>query len=409
MTHTVTVEKMVFGGECLAHINGKNVFIPYAIPGETLEVEITKSSRDFDKAKIVKIIKPSEHRVKPFCPLYGICGGCNMQHIQSDFQKELRVSMLRDCFQREGIEIGEIEVISGEDRGYRSRIQLHDGGFYQRDTNNLVPLDYCPVATEQINEYLKNTPMKNRPRGRVHLFGDKRVNNAPQTNGVLIAEERTVETKKILGKTKKKIKNTVPHRFQGTVFNNANICSVSIKDKNIQFDVQGFFQSNLDVLEKSIDAVLKNMGGSSVLDMYSGCGTFSVFLADHFKNTTLVEHNRDALVFAEMNMAGSKHESYGVSGEKFVRENIPAIEAKTGIYDAVVIDPPRSGMEKSVLHYLCNHKTHQIKSISCDPATHARDAKALVKSGYTLTKLYLLDFYPQTAHIESLAFLENME
>lgn len=408
MTYTVTAEKMVFGGDCLAHINGKNVFIPFAIPGEELEVEITKSMRDFDRAKIVRIKKPSVHRTEPFCPLYGKCGGCNMQHIKSDYQKELRISMLRDCFEREGISVGEIEVISGNDTGYRSRIQLHDGGFFEKETNSLVPLDHCPVATAEINEWLKATPIKDRPKGRVHIFGDSRV-TTDTPHKVLIAEEKQIQQKKIVGKTKKKIKNAVPHRFQGTVFNTSNLCSVLINGKTIQFDVQGFFQSNLTVLEKSIDAVLKNMAGSSVLDMYAGCGTFSVFLTDHFKNTTLVEHNRDALVFAEMNLNGTSHESYGVSGEAFVKNNIPVIESKNGSYDAVVIDPPRSGMEKSVRDYLCTHKTHQIKSISCDPATHARDVKALVSSGYTLTKLYLLDFYPQTAHIESLAFIENMD
>ena len=85
------------------------------------------------------------------------------------------------------------------------------------------------------------------------------------------------------------------------------------------------------------------------------------------------------------------------------------ILAKNGPFDAVVIDPPRSGMEKEVCDWLCKNKTGQIRSVSCDPSTHARDALKLVKSGYELTKLYLLDFYPQTAHIESLAYFEYTE
>ena len=89
MSRIVTVQKMVSGGDCLAQVNGKNVFIPFALPGEELEIEVTKSFRDYDLAKIVRIITPSPHRVQPFCPLYGTCGGCNMQHIDNEYQKEL--------------------------------------------------------------------------------------------------------------------------------------------------------------------------------------------------------------------------------------------------------------------------------------------------------------------------------
>ena len=165
--------------------------------------------------------------------------------------------------------------------------------------------------------------------------------------------------------------------------------------------MKGFFQSNISVLEKSIRAVCDGLSGNSALDMYAGCGTFSVFLADHFNDLTLVEHNRDALVFAEKNLMGIKHQSIGLSGTKWAEFN------KNAYFDAVVIDPPRSGMEKEVLNWLCTSKVPQIRSVSCDPATHSRDLAALIKSGYTLKKLYLLDFYPNTSHIESLAVLEK--
>ena len=135
--------------------------------------------------------------------------------------------------------------------------------------------------------------------------------------------------------------------------------------------------------------------------MYAGCGTFSVFLSDIFEKTTLVEHNRDALVFAEQNLSGKNHESIGLSGAKWATAN------RNAYFDAAVIDPPRSGMEKEVLEYLCRSGIPQIRSVSCDPATQARDTAALVQSGYVLKRLYLLDFYPNTSHIESLAVLEK--
>ena len=180
--------------------------------------------------------------------------------------------------------------------------------------------------------------------------------------------------------------------------------TVKGEDKKITFDVKGFFQSNVGMLEKTIEIIKKDFGGQHLLDMYAGVGTFSTFLSDNFTKTTLVEHNRDAISLAEINLHGKNHESYGVSGEKWVNEYADKIKTE---FDGVVIDPPRSGMEKSVLKWLCSSNIPSIRSVSCDPITHARDIKELVKNGYNLKEIYLLDYYPQTTHIESLVILEK--
>ena len=171
---------------------------------------------------------------------------------------------------------------------------------------------------------------------------------------------------------------------------------VSIRDKKIEFDVRGFFQSNLEMLEKTADVLCERFSGKSALDMYAGAGTFSVFLADIFENLTLVEHNRDAAVFAAKNLAGKNARIYGISGAEWAAKNA-ALR-----FDAAVIDPPRSGMEKETLLYFCRASLPDLRCLSCDPSTHARDAAALIKAGYRLKKLFLLDFYPNTSHIESL-------
>ena len=139
--------------------------------------------------------------------------------------------------------------------------------------------------------------------------------------------------------------------------------------------------------------------------MYSGCGSISTFLTEKYENVVLVEHNRDALVYAEQNMAGTKHISYGLSGAAWVKSCASSLPA----FDAVTIDPPRSGMEKEVCTWLCQSKIPLILSLSCDPATHARDLARLLACGYNLKEIYLLDFYPNTSHIESLAVLEAVK
>lgn len=399
---TIITDKMVFGGNCIIKNSGKTVFVPFAIPGEKLEIEITSTKKDYDTAKIIKIVEPSPARVNPVCPLYMKCGGCNMMHISEEVQKKLRSGILKDCFERNGIEVPEINVISGSSYNYRARFQLNDGGLSERSSNSTIPIEECKIAEPSVNAWLKANPAGSRPKGRCHLFSSEKVVSVGGIPGVnfALSEEQCIHKDNFqeLKKKNRNIKQT-KKRYSGTMLSMQDIVTVNLLGKNISFDVRGFFQSNLDVLEKSITEICRGLTGTSVLDMYAGCGTFSVFLADYFKKVTLVEHNRDALVFAEQNLAGKPHESYGLSGEKWAEAN------KDSYFDAVVIDPPRSGMEKGVRDYLCRSKIPQIRSVSCDPATHARDIAALVKAGYKLDRLYLLDFYPNTSHIESLAVL----
>lgn len=408
---------MVYGGDCIAKIDGKTVFVPYAIPGEKLEVEIEKENRDYSVAKIVNILEPSPKRVEPFCKYYGVCGGCNMQHISDDYQKELRKSILEDAFIREDVDFPEVKVISASPTAYRTRFQFHDGGMMQKLSNSIVPIENCPCASKEINKYLSEIPFEQRPRGRIHVFGSEKIVSIPDDYDKIIVADDSLAQKRISEKKSrpqagkrvngKKIKQIRP-RFEGTVSVPVNACTVRLCGKDIAFDVQGFFQSNLDVLEETIPKITEGLGGKNVLDMYAGCGTFSVFLADLFENVVLVEHNRDALVFAEQNLAGKKHESFGLSGETWTKYHAQTFVERNGAFDAAVVDPPRSGMEKSVRKWLSESGIPSIRSLSCDIATQARDVKFLVRNGgYKLKELYLLDFYPQTGHIESLAVLEK--
>ena len=168
---TIITEKMVFGGDCLAKIEGKNVFVPFALPGEKLEVEIVESKKDYDIARIVNIIEPSQKRIKPVCEYYTKCGGCNLMHIDYDYQIELRKQILADCFTRNKIEVGEIDFIAGDSLNYRARFQLHDGCLEAKRSNEKIFIKKCAVAQSSINEYLGNTNLDQRPKGRCHIFG----------------------------------------------------------------------------------------------------------------------------------------------------------------------------------------------------------------------------------------------
>lgn len=396
----IITDKITFGGKSLGKIDGKNVFVPYAIPGETLEINITEQKKDYDNAEIVKIINPSEHRVTPECPYYGKCGGCNMMHIDSEYQKVLRKQILIDIYKQNGIDIENItDVVDGPSKNYRARFQLNDGGLSEKKSNVIVPVSNCLCAEQPVNEYLNTVEYEKRPKGRIHIFGSNFVVSGEKIK--ITQENSAVQNKpKLKGNAAKKIKIKENHYFAGTVSSEENLITVEFGGKQLTFDVRGFFQSNIFVFEKVVNLICQNLyGGKNVLDMYSGCGSISTFIADKYENVVLVEHNRDALVYAEKNLTGKKHISYGLSGAAWVKNSSQFCEK----FDACVVDPPRSGMEKEVCDYLCKSKIPQIISLSCDPATHARDCSRLIKSGYELKKMYLLDFYPNTSHIESLA------
>ncbi len=403
----IITEKMVFGGDCIAKIDGKTVFISNAIPNEHLKVEITEENKDFSKANIIDILTPSPYRVLPFCPLYGRCGGCNMQHIQYAHQRTLKADILYNAFIRAGIkEIPDIQIIYDSEREYRARFQFHNGGLMQKKSSDIIMLDNCPCATPEINKWLSNIPFDERPKGRVHVFACDKITSIPEGyDKIIVAQESSPLSKNIKHKNSHNKKH--PKRYEGTVNIEENICSINLLGKNVSFSVQGFFQSNIKMLEKTIPLITGGLSGQHALDMYAGCGTFSVFLAQLFKSVTLVEHNKSALVQAEMNLQGTKHESYGLSGAVWVKYHAKSCIENNGEFDVAIIDPPRSGMEKEVSKWLALSNIKEIRSLSCDIATHSRDIAELIKGGYKLEKLYLLDFYPQTSHIESLAILKK--
>lgn len=403
-TVEITAERMTLEGDCTGRADGKTVFIPYAVPGERIEAEITHEEHGRCKARIARILEPSPFRTEPFCPYYGTCGGCTMQHITPEFQRKLRVQTLEESFRREGIQIPEIQVVSGPDKGYRARFQFHDGGLMGRRSNEIISIERCPCATDEINAYLAEIPAEERPRGRVHVFASSMISSVPPGYAkIVIAEpEETAKTFR-----RKKGQKSVRPRYEGTAPESASACSVLIAGRTVSFDIRGFFQSNLIVLEKAVPLIAGHSSGKNLLDLYAGAGTFSVFLSDQFERTVLVEHNKGAVVYAEQNMAGKPHESYGLSAGVWASYHAARCVQSNGAFDAAVIDPPRSGMEPSVRTWLSHSGIPLIKSISCSPAAHARDVKFLTQAGYKVRRLLLLDFYPQTGHVESFAELEK--
>ncbi len=360
---------MVFGGSCLAKIDGKTVFVDECLPGETVEIEILKTKKDYCTAKVVRIIKASNHRVEPFCLHYDSCGGCNFQYASYKFQIELKNQIIIDSLNRNKVSnFPPIQNIVSNNDEYRNRFQFSYGGLKTKHTNAIVVLKDCPCGVKEIRNFLKSQKSDFLQKyDRLQVFASERVLCNDDTQKVVFGIEGQSELR------------------------------VNLLGEDITFDVRGFFQSNISMLEKTIPLVVKNLEGKNLLDIYSGVGTLSLFASEKFETITLVEHNKKALEFAKVNFLHTKEPLiFAMSGEQWVKK------AKKQHYDALIIDPPRSGIEKPLREWICKQKIKTIRYLSCDVSTLARDTKELLNAGYEIDECYFLDFYPNTSHIEML-------
>lgn len=373
----VTTEKIVFGGKALARIDGKTVFIPFALPDEELDITVTSNRRDYSEAVIKKIITPSLHRIEPLCPYFGRCGGCNLQMANDTYQQSIRQVMVAELFDRAHIEPEHPPVfIAGSAWEYRNRFQFHADkngtiGMHGFASNTVVPVNDCPIAVSALRTVL-----------------------------------RQGELQKLFPRSTKIDKDRYHIFAQDTVYSPIHPdASVQVKDTVLNFSVFGFFQSNIAALEKLIEPVSALPSCKRILDFYAGVGTFSAFLTEKAAEIHLVEHNERALRMAQQNLnriIAKKNSAcrcffHTVSDADWT--DIPAAQLT---YDAAIIDPPRQGIHEQMLTYLGQANIPRIHYVSCNPATFVRDAKKLTAFGYRFIEYRLFDFYPQTHHCELL-------
>jgi 23S rRNA (uracil1939-C5)-methyltransferase len=363
------VEKLVAGGRGLARLDGRAVFVPFAVPGERVRLEILKERKDFLEARITGILEPSVHRQEAPCRLYGLCGGCDLMHIRYPEQLRWKVLLAREALGRTGgLDWPQLEIAAAEPYAYRSRVQLHrdrEGrpGFMRRESSEVIAVSRCPVCVPAVNRLLEN------PGG--DLFASAR-----RTRLTVFAAGRCL----IEGRDKSG--------------------SLKIAGRTIRFRVSSFFQSNLLLLPELLRDVTANLSGRCVLDLYSGVGLFGALLAESFDRVISLERDAAALSLARGNIPGRGHLFIRSEADRWaVGREMPAH------LDAVVADPPRSGLSAPVRSWLIAARVPRLVYVSCDIVTLARDLKALLAGGYELTGLKLYDFNPQTSRLEAVAHL----
>lgn len=381
----------------MARLDGRVVFVPFVLPGETVRLNVGGDVH----AKLIEVITPLAERVAPVCPLFTRCGGCHYQHAAYEFQLARKVEILREQLRRVGkIEYaGEIATISGPPLGYRNRAQFHISngsiGYLAPRSHTLVPVaGECPVASPKLNEALAalreklHDPQFPRFVRSIELF----TNETDVQVNIVESDKRVA-------------------RWFFDWVGSVEAIEYQTGVGTFRVGPRSFFQVNRFLIEKLVEAALGDFAGDAVggafrgsaLDLYAGVGLFAVPLAKRFGEVTAVEANRGAARDLEFNASRA-----GVSvrtGHARVKDFLATAHHNPGQFDFIVADPPRAGLGKTVAQHLVHLAAPKIAIVSCDPATLARDL-AMLKD-YEIEKLTLVDLFPQTYHMETVAHLRR--
>lgn len=412
---------MTQGGEAMGRDDaGRVVFVPYAIAGEEVIVEIVETKKNYARARLMEIVTPSPARVIPRCLHFSLplsktgegsgmgvgCGGCQWQHIAYDAQLKFKTEIVREQFARIGkMPDAPVRDTLGMSDPWRYRnnvqFQIDDDGrlcFRAMESHDLVRIDECHIIHPLIAEMFhslefdgadftgvtlragiktgqKLMMLEGRDDEPPEIFVDEPVSIVYQTPGG--------ETISLVGK------DALHEELRGRVF---------------RVSPQSFFQVNTTMAEKLLELIeqfLAPRATDILLDAFGGVGTFGLSFANRVARVIEIEESKEAVNDAKAN-------AIELSNVEFYRGKVEEVlpKLKTKI-DLVVADPPRAGIDPVALDAIIAQTPRAMAYVSCDPATLARDARRLIDGGYRLREVQPVDLFPQTYHIESVSWFEK--
>jgi len=376
----VTIYSLAFGGEGVGRIDGKVCFVEDALPGEEVRFRTIKETDSYIKGTLLEVITPSPDRVKPACPYYGKCGGCQLQHIsykkELHYKREQAVELIRRIA---GIKDFNCETIvaSSDPYHYRSSVTLHRGkggeiGYYARDARTVLEIKGCPIAEESINEALKKLP-KGFKADRFTLKSDH--------NGRVWTSGKEGE------------------RFFWDKY----------REKEIVLSPRIFSQCNRYIAEKVSEIIDEWAGtveeGTGFFDLFCGAGFFSFLTRAGYGVKIGIDSERTAIDCAKTTMRKYVPPNMKFYKAEVEKEFFKIFERNKLAKNTVLLDPPRKGLQKAFLEKLKSvPDITGIYYLSCDPARLARDIKLITEEGaWKLGRTQFFDMFPRTKHIETLA------
>lgn len=444
---TVKIEKLSNQGFGIARSDGFVIFVEGACPGDTVKVQITKKNKNFANAKVLEVIEPSPHRIKPVCPMQKVCGACQLQFIDYDYQLKLKKEIVEDTMKSilgKEVEIRKV-IASPKDLEYRHKIQYPVSqtkdskrilaGYYKPSSHELVNIKYCPIQPAYCNniiEFIRSTAFECGISGynekkhagdlrhvviRTSAYNKKSlVTLVVNSTAVFeklknLAQRIYTELENIKGvainfnsKKTNLILGEKTEIIQGESYIEESLC-----DKVYKIGSETFFQVNpytADLIFRFVkDYILKNFEKPLILDAYAGITAFGIALSDVARKVVSVEEVKASVILADkiIKENGIKNiELHNMDAGMFFEKEL---RTKGRQFEVTVLDPPRKGCTTESLDYAIKLTKGKIIYVSCNPATLARDLKYLTENGCKIEYIQPFDMFPHTYHIENVAII----
>lgn len=363
----VKIEKLDNFGRGITYINNKICFVDNALPGEVVEIEITKEKSKYLEARVIDVIESSSDRVKVDCPYYDKCGGCNLRHLsyqkENDFKRE-KVQELINHIGKLNVKVN--NIVYGPENNYRNKVTFHSSknkiGYFEKGTKNIISIDNCLLLDNLINDNIKN--IKYSPKDIV-------IRTSNDGKEILMNDDSSIIT--------------------------------NIGNKKYYVSRDSFFQVNKYLTKDLYDLIRNNINRkyNKCLDLYCGTGTIGIYISDLVNEIIGIDYSESNINDANKNMILNN-----ITNISFICDKV---ENKIDTFkdiDLVIVDPPRAGLDNKTKKYLNEINSERIIYVSCDPATLSRDLKDL-SDNYNILSLTPVNMFPRTYHCESIAVLER--
>ncbi|EOQ88997.1 methyltransferase domain protein [Leptospira yanagawae serovar Saopaulo str. Sao Paulo = ATCC 700523] len=396
----IKLEKWVNGGYCLAHHDGHAVFVEGGIPGETVDITLSKQGKKEWFGIVATVIEPSPLRIPSDCPDYLECGGCSYRHISYEEELKLKTSLLEFMFPNAK---GKIEVSFGPSEGYRNNVQWQvEGnqiGFFAKNSHNIIPSssNLCKnvdkrLLIDETNEIWKQNQIRRskwNQKQTPHPI-QTRIHKKNQNHSLIQKKEKPIS----LRLSQEKV-----------VFYDLEETNFHFLNTRLKVPSKGFFQINQFLLDTWIQTIKRLLPiEANVLELFCGCGTIGIALRDQIKTLYGIESHDKSIQYAKQNAKTNGANSFVYEVMDLYLKPLPKYLNK---YSTWIVNPPRAGLSEGLIESVTHLQPKTILYSSCNPNTLRRDTTSLEELGYQIDSLHLFDFFPRTNHYEALVRLQK--
>lgn len=390
----IKIEKYDNSGRGIGYLNKKIIFVPGTIIGEVVNVDIIEEKDKYMIGKVNKVISPSTIRLNSKCPYYDKCGGCEFMHLSIDEEIRIKINILEELLKRNNIVVPKINIIQSDNKyNYRNKITLkvlnNEFGYYNSGTHNFTHIDYCYLAKDSINNIIKSQNLFNILSGEITIrsnYNDEILIKITSDEKVDINIDKLINDNKIVGII-----------VNDKLIYGENDYIEKVNNYLFKVNINSFFQVNLNILEK-ISKLLNKKKYHNVVDLYCGVGTLGMFVnKDKLYGIEIV---KEAVINASINAKINKQNNMYMLGDS---SKISKINSDI---DCIIIDPPRSGLNKETIKNIITIKPDNLIYMSCNPLTYVRDMQILNKL-YDVEEFYYLEMFPRTKHMECVSVLSR--